>query len=94
MGDLAQSVGYTPLLQEFLALTLDTLGFFPDYQHWIELKPGTVPVACRPCQVPLALHDGVEKAVRKLDRNGIWEPVEKSKWVLQLVTPIKPTEEL
>ncbi len=94
MGDLTQSVGYTPLLREFPALTLDTLGVFPDYQHRIELKPGTEPVACHPHQVPLALRDRVEKAVRELDRNGIWEPVEKSEWVLQLVMPVKPTGEL
>ncbi len=81
-GDLTQSVGYTPLLQEFPALTLDMLGVFPDYQHQIELKPGTVPVTCCPRPVPLALCDGVEKVVRELNWNGIWEPVEKSKWVL------------
>ncbi len=86
----AQSAGYMPLLWEFPALTLDTLGVFPDYQHWIELKPGAVPAACHPRPVPLVLHEGVEKAVCELDWNGIWEPVEKSEWVLHLVTPVKP----
>ncbi len=51
-------------------------------------------VTCHPCSIPLALHDGVEKAVRELDQNGIWEPVEKSEWVLRLVTPMKPNGEL
>ncbi len=90
----AQSAGYMPLLWEFPALTLDTLGVFPDYQHRIELKHGTVPVACHPRPVPLALCNGVEKAVCELDQNGTWEPVEKSEWVLCLVTPVKPTGEL
>ncbi len=70
------------------------LGVFPDYQHRIKLKPGTVPVICHPRPVPLVLHEGVENAVRELDQNGIWEPMEKSEWVLHPVTPVKPTGEL
>ncbi len=51
---------YTPLLCEFPALSLDTLGVFPDFQHQIELKPDTLPVTCRSRLIPLVLHEGVE----------------------------------
>ncbi len=44
--------------------------------------------------VPLALQEKVEAAVKELDRQGIWEPVEKLEWVLHLVTPIKPMGEV
>ncbi len=91
---VAQSGRYTPLLRELLALTLDKLGVFPDFQHQIELKPDMVPIACRPCPIPLALREGVENTVCELDRNGIWKPVEKSEWVLHLVTLAKPNGEL
>ncbi len=43
------------------------------------------------CACLLALWDKVEDAVREWDHQGIWEPVEKSKWVLQMAMPIKPT---
>ncbi len=69
---VAQSAGYTPLLQEFPALSLDTLGVFPDFQHRIKLKPDTVPVACHPRLIPLALCEGVEKAkTRKQNETDI-----------------------
>ncbi len=85
---------YTSLLREFPTLTCDHLGSYPGFQHRILLKPGTIPIACRPRPAPLALREGVEAAVRELDRQGVWEPVEKSEWVLRLVTPVKPTGEL
>ncbi len=84
----------TDLLREFPALTLDTLGVVPDFQHRITLQPDAVPIACQPRPIPLALREGVEKAVWELDRNRIWEPIEKSEWALHLVTPVKPMGEV
>ncbi len=44
--------------------------------------------------VPLALCEKVEDAVRELDQQEIWEPYEKSEWVLRMVMPMKPTGEV
>ncbi len=52
------------------------------------------PTLCRSHPVPLALREKVKEAVEELDQQGVWEPVEKSEWALQLVTPVKPTGEL
>ncbi len=75
-------------------LTCDHLSSYPRFQHWILLKLDTIPVACHLHPVPLAPWEGVEAAVHELERQGIWELVEKSEWVLHLVTPVKPTGEL
>ncbi len=69
---------YTTLLHEFLTLTLTQLGGDLEFQHQIQLHSGTTPVVCHMRPVPLALREKVESAVRKLDCQGIWEPVEES----------------
>ncbi len=66
------------------------LGHYPNFQHRIELQPGTVPVAIRMWPVLLALREKVEDAVRELDQQEIWEPCEKSEWALRMVTHMKP----
>ncbi len=57
------------MLKEFPVLLL---------QHWIQLKPGTVPIAYKTHPITLALHFGVEAAVTELDAQGIWEATDKS----------------
>ncbi len=75
-------------------MELPRLGHFLHFQHRIQLQPDTVPVAFWMCPVPLALRKKVEEAVWELDRQGVWEPCEKSEWVLQMVMLMKPTGEI
>ncbi len=82
VASLDTQANYTGLLREFPTLTLDRLSSYPSFQHRIELKPDAIPIACHARPVLLALRNKVEDAVRELDRQGIWEPVEKSEWVL------------
>ncbi len=84
---------YASMFWEFPALELPRLGHYP-FQHRITLQPDTVPVAFQMHPVPLALHEKVEEVVCELDRQGVWEPCEKSEWMLCMVTPMKPTGEV
>ncbi len=85
---------YSAILKGFPGLTLPKLGHYPNFQHCIELQPGTVPVATRMWPVLLALHDKVKEAVRELDHQEIWEQCDKSEWALRMVTPMKLTGEV
>ncbi len=61
---------YTCFICKFLTLTCDHRGSYIGIQHHILLKPDTVPVACLPRPVPLALWERVEAAVHELHRQG------------------------
>ncbi len=81
---------YTILPHEFSTLTLNQLGGYPRFQHRIQLHPGTIPIVSHMRPVPLALREKMESAVRELDHQGIWEPVDESERALCLITSIKP----
>ena len=67
-----------------------TVGTFPGYLHRIQLTENAVPTVCRLRSIPLARRNGALEEVRKMDADGIWEPVNRSQWVHGMVTVPKP----
>ncbi len=56
VSSIAQSSlnsSYTTLLHEFSMLTLDQLGVYPNFQHWIQLQPVTIAVIYHMRQAPV-----------------------------------------
>ncbi len=55
----------------------------------IQVDPSTRPRFYRPRSVPFALREGVEKALERLEKEGIIEPVEFSDWAALIVPVVK-----
>lgn len=78
------------LMSQFPQMLSDEINTFPDYQHKMEIDENAHPIAQKLRPVPLARRQGAADEVRVMDSLGIWEPMDKSKWVHNMVTIPKP----
>ena len=87
----ALKAGPVDPVRQFPKLFSKTVGTFPNYQHRIQVDPEAAPRVTRLRTIPLARRQAVMEEIRKMDRDGIWEPVQRSQWVHGLVTVAKNT---
>ena len=66
---------------EFPVLFSDKLGCAKKFFHEIHLHPDAKPVAYKLHPVPFSLHDKVSAELRKMQDDGIIEPIDASDWV-------------
>ena len=72
--------------RQFPALIQKGTGTFKGEPHRIQMDKRTVPFACRLRPIPLARREAACAEIRKMDEEGIWEPVGASEWAHPLVT--------
>ena len=89
-GVYSSQSDYDEMLKSFPTLLSPEIGLVPDYCHTIEMIPGSKPVSVKCRKIPLYRQDGAKEAVFEMERQGIWEKVDKAQWVSGLVTVDKP----
>ena len=90
MSVRAVQSSYESMLSRYPSLTAEGIGVFPDFQHVISLTDESKPRAVKLRPVPLARRDAVAREINYMVDQGIWEKVDKSEWVHQMVTVMKP----
>ena len=81
---------YSKMIKSFPTLLSPEIGLIPDYCHTIQLIPDSKPVSVKCRKIPLYRQEGAKEAVLAMERQGIWERVDKAQWVAGLVTVDKP----
>ena len=81
---------YKLILSKYPNVTAPGIGTFPDFQHVITLTDNAKPRVVKLRPVPLARRDAVAKEINYMVEQGIWEKADKSSWVHQMVTVMKP----
>ena len=90
MSVRAVQSSYKSMLSRYPNLTKEGIGVFPDFCHSITVTNDAKPRAVKLRPVPLARRDAVAKEIDFMVKQGIWEKVEKSEWVHQMVIVMKP----
>ena len=67
----------------------DELGHIKGHKVKLQFKPDAQPKFCRPCKVPYALKEGVEKELDHMERDGVIEKISTSDWASPIVPAVK-----
>ena len=73
------------LLKKYDSVFKDGLGTMHHFKANLRVKAGTQPVFHRPRPTPFAIRDDIGKELDRLEREGIIEKVETSKWAAPIV---------
>lgn len=57
------------------------LGCLKEYNHFMMMKPGSIPRVSKVCNVPLKVREDIK--LKRLEKDGIVEKVEGSEWLPQ-----------
>ena len=81
---------YAAMLQKFPNLSKEGIGLVPGFEHYIELQKGATPTVSKLRSIPFSRREKALKEIDLMEQQGIWKKVDRSNWVLPLVTVDKP----
>lgn len=84
-----ENKAYQDVLAKYPELFKDELGLPKGTAASLELKPEAKPRFCKPRPIPYAYKEKVETELKKLQREGIIEPVAFSEWAAPIVPVLK-----
>ncbi|PIK46461.1 hypothetical protein BSL78_16671 [Apostichopus japonicus] len=77
------------LLETYSDVFKDELGTFTGEKITISVHPSVTPKFCKSRTVPNAMKEKVERELRRLENDGIIEPVDYSEWAAPIVPVLK-----
>ena len=77
------------LLQKYHEVFSDKIGTYTGGKVNIQIDPTVMPKFCKPRPLPFAIKDKVEDELKKLQEQGVIEPVKFSKWAAPIVPVLK-----
>lgn len=84
-------IDWTQMIKkQFPRFIEETIGTYPEYQHHIKVDINASPTVARCRTVPIARREAVKKEILEMERLGIWEKVNESRWIHPMVTVPKP----
>ena len=78
-----------PSLEQVLENHKEVLGLFKGVEVKLALNPEASPTFCKARPVPYAMRERVEIELRRLEKEGILEPIEFSNWAAPIVAVLK-----
>ena len=77
------------LLQKYQEVFSDEIGTYKGGKVSIHIDPAVTPRFCKPRPLPFAMKEKVEDELRKLQDQGVIEPVKYSRWAAPIVPVLK-----
>ncbi|XP_018403549.1 PREDICTED: uncharacterized protein K02A2.6-like [Cyphomyrmex costatus] len=87
---ISNELSLDALLKEYSDVFDQPIGTIKGFKAKLMLKEDAIPCFSKPCTIPLALQDKVDKELEKMIKSGVISHIETSKWASPLVIVPKP----